>query len=118
MTQSSLNAILHLFQVQVRLEDRFSGALGGVHGLGLKEALLLMHLSQAPLRRLTRVDLAKRLHISASTVTRMAVPMEKLGLVARQPDPRDARLAYVVLTESGQAIVTDARATQIGRAHV
>jgi DNA-binding MarR family transcriptional regulator len=111
MTQSSLNAILHLFQVQARLEDRFSGALGGVHGLGLKEALLLMHLSQAPMLRLTRVDLAKRLHISASTVTRMAVPMEKLGLVARQPDPRDARLAYVVLTETGQAIVTDARAT-------
>ncbi len=111
MTQSSLTAILHLFQAQARLEERFSGALGGVHGLGLKEALLLMHLHQAPMLRLTRVDLAKRLHISASTVTRMAVPMEKLGLVVRQPDPRDARLAYVVLTETGQAIVTDARAT-------
>ena len=111
MTQSSLNAILHLFQVQARLEDRFSGSLGAVHGLGLKEALLLMHLSQAPMLRMTRVDLAKRLHISASTVTRMAVPMEKLGLVGRQPDPRDARLAYVVLTETGQAVVTDARAT-------
>jgi DNA-binding MarR family transcriptional regulator len=82
-----------------------------VHGLGLKEALFLMHLRQAPMLRLTRVDLAKRLHISASTVTRMAVPMEKLGLVARQPDPRDARLAYVVLTETGLAVVTDARAT-------
>jgi DNA-binding MarR family transcriptional regulator len=41
----------------------------------------------------------------------MAVPLEKLGLVARQPDPRDARLAYVVLTETGLAVVKDARAT-------
>jgi DNA-binding MarR family transcriptional regulator len=31
--------------------------------------------------------------------------------VARQPDPRDARLAYVVLTETGLAVVKDARAT-------
>ncbi len=111
MTQASFTAVLHLLQAQARLEERFSGTLGAVHGLGLKEALLLMHLEQAPLMRLTRVDLAKRLNTSASTVTRMAVPLEKLGLVARQADPRDARLAYVVLTETGHGVVIDARAT-------
>ena len=111
MTQSSFTAVLHLLQAQARLEERFSGTLGAVHGLGLKEALLLMHLEQAPLMRLTRVDLAKRLSTSASTVTRMAGPLEKLGLVVRQADPRDARLAYVVLTQAGHGVVIDARVT-------
>ncbi len=82
-----------------------------MHGLALNEALLLMHLERAPLQRLTRVDLAKRLHASASTVTRMAAPMEKTGLVVRQPDPRDARLAYVALTEAGRAVVGEVRQT-------
>ena len=31
----------------------------------------------------------------------MAAPMEKLGLVDRQSDSRDARLAFVVLTKTG-----------------
>jgi DNA-binding MarR family transcriptional regulator len=37
--------------------------------------------------------------------------MEKIGLVARQADPRDARLAYVVLTEAGLTLVGDVRKT-------
>jgi DNA-binding MarR family transcriptional regulator len=41
----------------------------------------------------------------------MAQPMEKTGLVARQADPRDARLAYVALTEAGLAIVREIRTT-------
>ena len=61
--------------------------------------------------RLSRIDLAKRLHVSASTVTRMTQPLEKLGMVGRQADPRDARLAYVVLTPAGQRLAKDARAT-------
>jgi DNA-binding MarR family transcriptional regulator len=44
-------------------------------------------------------------------VTRMAAPMEKTGLVVRQPDPRDARLAYVALTEAGLTLVGDVRTT-------
>src|SRR5688572_1388021 len=57
----------------------------------------MMHLAAAPKARLGRIELAKRLHVSASTVTRMTLPLEKLGMVGRQSDPRDARLAYVVL---------------------
>jgi hypothetical protein len=64
----------------------------------------------APKVRLSRIDLAQRLHVSASTVTRMTAPLEKLGMVGRQSDPRDARLAYVVLTCGGQRLVRDAPA--------
>ncbi|MFO1114752.1 MAG: MarR family transcriptional regulator [Beijerinckiaceae bacterium] len=111
MTNPSLSAVLHLLQAHARLEERFSGELGAVHGLSLKEILLLMHVARASRERLSRVDLAKRLSISPSTITRMTLPLEKLGLIGREADPRDARLAYVVLTEAGRRVVADATAT-------
>ena len=111
MSRPSLSAVLALLRAHARIEEQFGNALGSVHGLALKELLLLMHLAAAPKARLSRIELARRLHVSASTVTRMTQPMEKLGMVGRQADPRDARLAYVVLTAAGQRLVTDARAT-------
>ncbi|MDI1283132.1 MAG: MarR family transcriptional regulator [Reyranella sp.] len=111
MITSSFSAVLRLLGANARLEERFSNGLGSLHGLALKEVLLLMHLERAPRRRLSRIDLAKRLYVSPSTVTRMAAPLEKLGVVSREADPRDARLAYVVLTEAGQELVANARAS-------
>lgn len=111
MASPSFSAILSLLIANARLEERFSNGLGSLHGFALKEVLLLMHLERAPRRRLSRIDLAKRLYVSPSTVTRMATPLEKLGVVGREADPRDARLAYVVLTKAGQELVTNARAT-------
>jgi DNA-binding MarR family transcriptional regulator len=111
MTSPSFSAILRLLGTNALLEERFTGELGSLHGLALKEVLLLMHLERAPRMRLSRIDLAKRLHVSPSTVTRMAAPLEKLGMVGREADARDARLAYVVLTTAGQELVTNARAT-------
>ena len=111
MTNTSYAAVMHLLRSHARLEERFAGELGSIHGLALKETLLLMHLERAPMQRLSRVDLAKRLNVSPSTVTRMAAPLEKLRMVSRQADARDARLAYVVLTVAGRKLVADARQT-------
>lgn len=111
MTNASFNATINLLRATALMQERFAGELASIHGLDINEALLLMHLERAPLNRLSRIDLAKRLHLSASTVTRMTLPMEKTGLVSRQPDPRDARLAYVVLTDTGLTLVKEVRAT-------
>lgn len=111
MSNASFSAVLNLLRVHSRLEERFAGALGAIHGLALNEVLLLMHLERAPAERLSRVDLAKRLSVSPSTVTRMAAPLEKLRLVSREADKRDARLAYVVLSAAGKRVVGEARAT-------
>jgi DNA-binding MarR family transcriptional regulator len=108
---SSLPAVVTLLRAHARIEQQFGNALGSIHGLALKELLLLMHLAAVPKVRLSRIELAQRLHVSASTVTRMTAPLEKLGMVGRQSDPRDARLAYVVLTSAGQRLTRDARAT-------
>ena len=56
-------AAAQLIQAHAELEERFSAGLGAIHGLSLKEAMLLLHVAQAEGRRLSRIDLAKRLSI-------------------------------------------------------
>lgn len=114
MTNASLTAVLRLLRVQAALESRFSASLGTYHGLGLNELILLMNLERAPQGRMRRVDLAAALTVSQSSVTRMALPLEKIGLVERESDPRDARVGYLVLTKAGRERVAEARATLDG----
>jgi DNA-binding MarR family transcriptional regulator len=103
--------LLRLLQAADLLKARLSGEFSAVHGLSVNEFFLLMQLDRAPLNRLSRVELARRMHVSASTITRMAAPMEKLGLLAREADERDARLAYVVLSDAGKTKLDEASAT-------
>jgi DNA-binding MarR family transcriptional regulator len=103
--------IQHLFDSQARLEERFANTLGSIHGLSLKDTLLLLHVAHADGGRLSRIELAKRLSISPSTVTRTTAPLEKRGLLGRESSVRDARYAYVVLTDAGKRAVVDASTT-------
>lgn len=102
---------MRLLQVADEIKARLSGEFSSVHGLSVNEYFLMLHLEHAPLHRLSRAALAKRMHLNASTVTRMATPMEKLGFLARESDERDARLAFVVLTDSGHERLQEAKAT-------
>jgi len=111
MNDLNLVNALRLLQSAEEVKARISGEFSSVHGLSVAEFFLLMQLERASLHRLSRVELARRMHLSASTVTRMAAPMEKLGLVTRKSDERDARLAFVVLTKAGRKKVNEARAT-------
>ena len=107
MKIEATNAVLRLIRAQSYLQGRFAAELGGVHGLSLNEMMLLMHLDQSAGGRLRRVDLADRLDLSQSSVTRMVAPLEKIGLVTRGEDTRDARVGYVVLTRAGRRLARD-----------
>jgi len=111
MRTPATDAVLRLIRAQSHLQNRIAAELGGVHGLSVNELMLLMQLDQAAGGRLRRVDLADRLDLSQSSVTRMVAPMEKLGWVARGDDPRDARVGYVVLTSAGRRLVRDGAKT-------
>ena len=104
-------AALRLFQAGARFEEKFNSALGAIHGLSLKDALLIRHVAEAPGGRLSRIELAKLLSVSPSTVTRTTQPLEKRGFLGRESHAHDARFAYVVLTKAGRRAVADAQAT-------
>jgi DNA-binding MarR family transcriptional regulator len=111
MNTHAVNAVLRLTRAQSHLQNRFAAELGGVHGLSVNELMLLMHLDQAAGGRLRRVDLAERLDLSQSGVTRMLAPMEKVGWVDRAADPRDGRVGYVVLTAAGRRLAREGAKT-------
>ena len=111
MKSAPLNAVLRLIRAQSHLQNRFAAELGAVHGLSVNELMLLMHLERTRGGRLRRVDLADRLDLSQSSVTRMLVPMEKVGWVDRAEDARDGRVTYVVLTPAGRQLAKDGART-------
>jgi DNA-binding MarR family transcriptional regulator len=102
---ASLEFCLRLTRAYAMLTRRLDNALSSLHGLSFGDFMILYYLDRAPESRLRRIDLAERLGVTASGVTRSLLPLEKLGLVSRQPDPRDARVAYASLTESGQQLL-------------
>jgi DNA-binding MarR family transcriptional regulator len=101
---------LRLARAHAVLIRRFDSALGNHHGISFSDFQLLDHLSRAPGGRLRRVDLAERVGLTASGVTRTLLPLEKIGLVTRQSDPRDARVGYAAVTPAGQELLVNATA--------
>jgi hypothetical protein len=83
---ASLEACLHLLRAQARLVRRFEIEFGEAHGLSLADLQLLVELDRAPGGRLRRIDLAERVEGTAAGVTRMLVPLERIGLVIREPN--------------------------------
>lgn len=116
MTELHTTNALRLLQVADDFRAGLSGEFSAVHGISVNEFLLLLHLERSAANRLSRVDLARRMHVSASTITRMAAPMEKVGLVDREVDERDARLVFVVATNAGREKLSEALSTFAKRA--
>lgn len=91
---------IDLFLLLGRTDARMRRGLE-VQGLSFNDLAVLQHLLAAPGHTLQRVELAGRVGLTASGVARLLAPLEKLGFVSRQPDPRDARRALVRLTGAG-----------------
>ena len=83
------------------------------HGLTLNDYEVLLFLSWAPERRLRRVDLAQRVLITQSGVTRLLEGLERSGLVERARCETDARVAYAQLTDAGLDRLRDAAKTHV-----
>jgi len=86
------------------------------HGISLADLAILRELRREADGKLRRSELAQRLGITPSGVARQVAPLERMGLVDRESHERDARLALVVLTETGKQIVDDALRTAEGAA--
>lgn len=116
MTDLHTTNSLRLLQAADDFRAGLAGEFSAVHGISVNEFLMMVHLERSAANRLSRVELAKRMHVSASTITRMAAPMEKIGLLDREVDERDARLVFVVATNAGREKLTEALATFSKRA--
>ncbi len=96
---SSLLFILNLAKVQSLLTRRFDGGLGGV---SFSEFMILYQLSCAPDQKMRRIDLAGKVGLTASGITRLLLPMEKTGLVSKEVNSADARVSFVMIAPGGK----------------
>ncbi|MBF9068587.1 MarR family winged helix-turn-helix transcriptional regulator [Streptacidiphilus fuscans] len=103
----SLDTALRLTRAHNAMAKQLDAALANRHGVSYADFQILLHLGAAPNARLRRVDLAEALGLTASGVTRGLGPLERIGLVDREKDPRDARVAYAALTETGRALLVE-----------
>jgi DNA-binding MarR family transcriptional regulator len=69
---------------------------------------VLVQLVEAPDRRLRMAELADRVLLSRSGLTRLVDRLQREGLVVREPVPGDARGLYTVLTAAGFVRIRDA----------
>jgi DNA-binding MarR family transcriptional regulator len=102
---STLQFFLTLAKFQTKLNRRLDSKLGG---LGFSEFIILYQLSQAEKEKMRRIDLADSVGLTASGITRLLLPMEKVGLIKKEANLQDARSSFVVLASGGKRKLTEA----------
>jgi DNA-binding MarR family transcriptional regulator len=75
------------------------------HGLALGDYEVLAFLSEAPERSMRMTDLAQRLRLSPSGLTRRLDGLVRAGYVERRSCPSDRRVMYAGLTDDGFAFL-------------
>ena len=83
------------------------------HGLTINDFEALLHLSREEGFRLRRVDLAERLTLTPSGVTRLLDGLQAAGLVDKANCASDARVTYAVLTDDGVEMLERLRAEHV-----
>ncbi len=81
----------------------------GVPGVpvSFSEALALAELSQAAPAALSQQQLAERLRLDKSTVSRLTAALERRELITRARDPANRRWSRLALTARGQTTATE-----------
>lgn len=95
----AIEFFIELGRIEAVLRRRLDGNLGGI---SFQEFVILYHLSEAAEQQMRRIDLAEKVGLTASGITRLLLPMEKIGLVKRLASKGDARVSLVALAKGGR----------------
>jgi DNA-binding MarR family transcriptional regulator len=94
-----------LAKIQAILSRKMDAKLNGI---SFNEFIILLQLSNSDDGKMRRVDLADKVGLTASGITRLLLPMEKIGLVKKQADQRDARASYISIAPGGKQKLEEA----------
>ncbi len=76
----------------------------GLHKLGVHTGQEMILLQLWIEEGIPQSQLAACMEVEPPTATKMLQRMERAGLIERRPDPEDARVSLVYLTERGRAL--------------
>jgi DNA-binding MarR family transcriptional regulator len=97
-----------LLEAHRGLIDRLEAELQAEKGLALTWYDVLVNLSEAESGRLRMTELAERVVLSQSGLSRLVDRMVQTGLVTRERCDTDRRGTWVVMTERGTQVLQDA----------
>jgi DNA-binding MarR family transcriptional regulator len=108
-----LDAWINFLRAHAAVTRGFNAELLEKHGLTLNDFDVLAQLSLAEERALRRVDLAERVLLTPSGITRLLAGLEGAGYVERRECKEDARVTYAVLTDEGYEKLREASRTHL-----
>jgi DNA-binding MarR family transcriptional regulator len=110
---SAVEVFVRLLRGHAAVTREMNAQLVADHGLTINDYEALLHLARAEERRMRRVDIADRLILTASGVTRLLDGLEQAGYVARDSCASDRRVTYAVLTDAGLAKLREASKSHV-----
>ena len=108
-----LESWVSFLRAHAAITRELSAQLQREHGLTLNDYEVLLHLSHAEGGMLRRVDLAERVVLTASGITRLLEGLERAGYVCKETCASDARVSYAKLTDAGRAKLREAAVTHL-----
>ena len=106
-----LEAWINFLRAHAAVTRQFNAELQATHGLTINDFDVLASLARAHERALKRVDLAERVQLTPSGITRLLKGLEGAGYVCNRSCEEDARVTYAVLTDTGLEKLEEARET-------
>jgi DNA-binding MarR family transcriptional regulator len=107
----ALDVWVRLLRAHASLTRELNAELVAAHELTINDFEALLHLSRADDGAMRRVDLAERLVLTPSGVTRLLDGLERAGLVEKGACSTDLRVTYAVITGAGRARLEAAAAS-------
>ncbi|MCL1066051.1 MarR family transcriptional regulator [Shewanella olleyana] len=105
-----LSALMAISSALGRFNKKMDRVLS-VHGISFTDFQVLEQLAQSPNQVMSRIELAEATNLTASGITRLLLPMEKVHLVEKEKNNRDARVSLVKLTTTGNEVYQNALVT-------
>jgi DNA-binding MarR family transcriptional regulator len=113
LTDAEQQVWRRLLAVECRLREHLDQDLRTSHGLSLNDYGVLVHLSETPDGSLRMSDLADRLLISRSGLTRRVDGLVRDGWVIRRACPKDGRGSLAELTPAGLELLKESAPTHV-----
>ncbi|MEU4391590.1 MarR family transcriptional regulator [Kribbella sp. NPDC023855] len=108
---SDTSAWDRVLMLHARVERELTLALHSRHQIGLSEYRSLEHLAHSDTSELRMQDLADKVGLGQSSVTRLVERLQKAGFAYKDLCPSDKRGVYAVITDQGRQRYELARAT-------
>jgi DNA-binding MarR family transcriptional regulator len=113
LTDTELGAWRSFLRAHAQITRKLEAELVAEHDLPLPSYDVLLQLAESPGRRLRMTELADRVLLSRSGLTRLVDRLEREGLVERAACPGDARGTHAVLTDAGLTRLRQAAPTHL-----